>query len=117
MKESIHDQAYLAALNASRAELGEILAKFEMLEARRERMQKIADSLRPLIESEPQVLTPIHTVPAASPEPSSPPMDPHYFMIQDPVESAPAAKEQGEEYPLDSIQQRISSALGMAAVA
>lgn len=120
MKESIHDQAYLAALNASRTELGEILAKFELLEARRERMQRVADALRPLIESDQEVITPIHKVTAASPEPCSDPTDPHYFMIQNPVESAPVAKEareQAEVHPLDSLQRRISSALGMANVA
>ena len=115
MKESIHDQAYLAALNASRAELGEILAKFELLNARRDRMQKVADSLKPLIESEQQVITPIHIAAVASPEPCSDPTDPHYFMVQNPVESAPIVKEQAEDHPLDSIQRRISSALGMAA--
>ncbi len=125
MKESIHNQAYLAALNASQTELGEILAKFELLEARRERMQKVTEALRPLIEAEQQiitpipqqVITPIHQAAVASPEPISDPTDPHYFMVQNPVESAPIEKEQVEIHPLDSLQRRISSALGMANVA
>ncbi|HET6170255.1 MAG TPA: hypothetical protein VFE01_08745 [Terracidiphilus sp.] len=117
MSEKNYDKAYLEALNAARADLGEIQAKFELLKARRERMQAIADSLRPLIEAAPQIIAPNQPVAVASPESQPEAIDPHSFLIQNPVEPIPTAKEQVEDPSPDSLEQRISRVLGMAAVA
>lgn len=115
MNEQNHDKVYLETLNAARTDLGEIQAKFELLNARRERMQAIADSLRAVLEAEPQVIAQNQQTAVAPQEKRSEPIDPHSFLIENPVEPAPIAREQFENPPMESIEQRISRVLGMAA--
>lgn len=116
MNEQIHDQAYLAALDASRTELGELLANLEQLQIRRERIENAIEALKPLVESGEQLVARTQET-TASPEPHYEPSDPHYFLIQHPAECVPVSSEQAQDEPLDTIQRRIKSALGMAAVA
>jgi hypothetical protein len=80
-------------------------------------MQAIVDSLRPIVEAEPQTIAQNQPVAVAVPETRPEPIDPHSFLIQNPVEPVPMAKEQVEDTSLDSLEQRISRVLGMAAVA
>ena len=117
MNEPNHVKSYVEALNAARTFLGEIQAKFELLESQRESMQRVADSLSALIEAEPQSIAQNPQAAVASPEPRSEPIDPHFFVIENPIEPVPSAKEQVEDPSLDSIERRISKVLGMAAVA
>ncbi|MGA8732257.1 MAG: hypothetical protein WB608_26115 [Terracidiphilus sp.] len=117
MNQTIHDQAYLAAFDASRTELGEILAKFELLQARRETMEKIVEALKPIIDSTPELVIKDQETASAPVESRDEPLDPHCFLVQHQAEYVPAANEQAQDASLDSIQRRISSALGMGAVA
>jgi hypothetical protein len=117
MNLPIDDQAYVAALDAARVELGEILAKFEVMQVRRERMQNIIEALKPLIDSGQPLIARDQEAAGSSSEPGSEPTAPQCFVIQNQAEFTPIAKEQAQDNSLDTIQRRISSALGMAAVA
>jgi hypothetical protein len=116
MTESRHEQAYLAALGAASTELSELFVEFQKLEIRKERMERIIDALKPVIELDEQVAGRDQKAPETPVEARCEPMDPHCFLIQHPAEE-PVASAHAQGNTLDTIQRRISSALGMAAVA
>lgn len=100
------DQVFGTAAEAAQLELGKVMNEIEQLRLRRERIEKVAEALRPLIESAQfslstdQFATP---VPSAPERPVAAPVAP----------TAPAAPEGA----FDALQRQISFALGRAAVA
>ncbi len=116
MNESTHEQAYLAALGAASTELSELFVEFQKLEIRKERMERIIDALKPVIESDERVDGRDQKTPEAPVEARYEPIDPHSFLIQHPAEE-PVRGSLAQDNSLNKIQRRISSALGMAAVA
>ena len=100
MSGSNQDHVYRAASDAAHVELNNILHELDQLRLRREQIQKVAESLRPLVESAQQY------IPADS------------FAIPANVEPEqahePVAASDG---PFDPIRRKINFALGNAVVA
>ncbi|HEU5350438.1 MAG TPA: hypothetical protein VFU55_02505 [Terracidiphilus sp.] len=92
----MRQDVYRVAYDQANAELGEILSKFEQLRARKERIEKVVDVLKPLVGSEMQS-APAETLTGfAQPEaPMAPPMEPqHMVAVPEPMSAptpAPAA--------------------------
>jgi hypothetical protein len=100
MSGANQDHVYRAASDAAHVELNSILHEIDQLRLRREQIQKVAESLRPLVESAQQYI----------------PADP--YAVSAPIETEhdvePVAVSDG---PFDPIKRQISFALGKAAVA
>ena len=63
MSDSVHVQAYLAAFEASRSDLTEILAQFAELEVRKGRLTKVVDALKPFVETAEETTVPVQEPP------------------------------------------------------
>jgi len=103
------DQVFKSAAEAAHGELNRIMNEFELLRLRRERIEKVADALRPLVEAaQLSVSADAFAVPA--------PVQPEVPAATPAVQVAPAAPA-APDGPFDALQRQISFALGRAAVA
>jgi len=98
MSGANQDHVYRAASDAAQVELSNILHEIDQLRTRREQIQKVAESLRPLVESAQQYI----------------PADSFAIPVEPEHTSEPVVTPDG---PFDPIRRQISYALGNAVVA
>lgn len=104
----MRQEVYRVAFDEAKAELAELLGRFEQLRQRKDRIEKVVEALKPLMGSEVRVAIPER---AGAPErqPSlAPPEAP-----QPTPEPAPQAVPQAIEDSSDPFQRRVDSAVGL----
>ena len=115
----MRQEVYRVAYDEAHAELSEILAKFEQLRQRKDRIEKVVEALKPLLgESEPQLPEIERAAPAAErPVVAEPPLA-HAAPAEPAI--APAAYAQPEE-PVttdtlhDPFSRRVENGVGLGA--
>ena len=100
-----HDNPYRAAFNAANEELNDVYREVEQLRIRKDRVEKVMDALKPLLDG--QNVGWESTSAPVSPEPTQ-----HYAEPQAPVAPAPAYQDVSQS--VDPVQRRIDSILGLA---
>jgi hypothetical protein len=89
---SMRQDVYRVAYDQANAELSEILSKFEQLRARKDRIEKVVDVLKPLVGTEMQSAPGETLTGFAQPEPQAQVVDvaPQMMSVHEPM-PAPAA--------------------------
>lgn len=111
----MRQEVYRVAFDEAKAELSELLSKFEQLRQRKDRIEKVVEALKPLMavdgQGAPAERAMTQERPAAvperqptfvSPEPSQPTPEP-----------VPQAVQQGTEDANDPFQRRVENAIGL----
>ena len=105
--------AYLTAYDAARSELSEVLGEFERLRIRKERIEKVALALEPLLDSQAQV-------PAADQQPATysfellqraPIAEPEPIVSEQVEMPVPVQVMSSPDQTSDPVQMRINAAL------
>jgi hypothetical protein len=115
MYERGHENSYRVAFRTANADLTEVFREMDQLRVRKERIDKLIESLKPLLGGQPverQVMS-SSFAPAPSQESSQRSAEPAPAAAQA-AEPAPAPEYQEEEVQADPIQSRINSILGLA---
>jgi hypothetical protein len=107
MNERGHDNSYRAAFHAANEELNELYREVEMLRMRKDRVEKVLDALKPLLDLPAQNL---------SKELASEPVQHNAEYAAAPAQAAPAPSTPRNEAANsgDPFQKRIDSILGLA---
>ena len=110
----MRQEVYRVAYDEAKAELGEILAKFETLRLRKDRIEAVVDALKPLMVTETptvgpdRLTTPERTAVAAEPAPP---------LVQESAPQAPLPvsqpAQQVAEETVDPFQRRVENAIGL----
>ncbi len=111
----MRQEVYRVAFDEAKAELAELLGRFEQLRQRKDRIEKVVEALKPLMGAEGQgatqerTLAPEH-VAAVSERPGSyaPPE-----ASQSALEPVPQAVQQGADESGDPFQRRVDNAIGL----
>ena len=105
----MRQEVYRVAFDEAKAELADLLGRFEQLRQRKDRIEKVVEALKPLMGAEgaatPErvaVVTERQASYALPPEPSQPAPEP-----------VPQAVQQGTEESSDPFQRRVDSAVGL----
>lgn len=110
----MRQEVYRVAYDEAKAELGEILGKFEALRLRKDRIEAVVDALKPLMVAETPTAGPDRLTTAERP---AVPAENAPTLVQ---ESAPQAPEpapqpapQATEETTDPFQRRVENAIGL----
>jgi hypothetical protein len=116
----MRQEVYRVAYDEASAELSEILAKFEQLRLRKDRIEKVVEALKPLIS--------VSDLPAANAEKSSTLIERQSVAPEQPVAHVPAASQPVPTpmpYPVqpaaedanDPFSRRVDSGVGISSAA
>lgn len=102
----MRQEVYRVAYDEAKAELGEILGKFEQLRLRKDRIEAVVEALKPLLAAESQGASAAASPSVASPSPEA--TEPVPEPVPMPVAQAPTEDAGG-----DPFQRRVENAIGM----
>jgi len=109
----MRQEVYRVAYDEAKAELGEILGKFEALRLKKDRIEKVVDALKPLVAAESQAGSSERPVVAAERPLEFVPSEPTHH-APDPV---PQAVQQAVDSSSDPFQRRVDNAIGLGSTA
>lgn len=112
MLERGHDNSYRAAFLTASAELNEVFREVEQLRIRKDRVEKVMEALKPLLESNARDYERDLVAVPFAPEPAQAAVE--YEAPSQPAAAAPVAPRNEAPVSADPIQRRINSILGLA---
>lgn len=119
----MRQEVYRVAYDEASAELSEILAKFDQLRLRKDRIEKVVEALKPLLNGvETPVVKTERPMPVAEQRPApAPAAEPANLVSAAPALSGPTPVpypvQQAAEQTTDSFSRRIESAVGVGGAA
>ncbi|HUN86218.1 MAG TPA: hypothetical protein VMU48_17695 [Terracidiphilus sp.] len=109
----MRQEVYRVAYDEAKAELGEILAKFEALRVRKDRIEAVVDALKPLMVAEAPTAGPDRLTTSERP---AAPTEHAPSLVQENVQQAPEPAQPAQqvaEETLDPFQRRVENAIGL----
>jgi hypothetical protein len=112
----MRQEVYRVAFDEAKAELSELLSRFEQLRQRKDRIEKVVEALKPLLTADGQSALPEQRAAATERPAVVPERQPTYAVPESsqPVpEPVAQAAQQGAEEANDPFQRRVESAIGL----
>jgi hypothetical protein len=110
----MRQEVYRVAFDEAKAELSELLSRFEQLRQRKDRIEKVVEALKPLLAADGQGASPDR---AAMERAAAMPERQQSYAVPEPSQPAPEpvaqAAQQGAEESNDPFQRRVESAIGL----